>query len=119
MKVRKSFRINYVLSPQIVDAMRPKFQQMNEAVEEIRNTVQEVFNSGHTFTRKDLQYDQYEICCTFSDLKEYPSFPNVSTTYLIFHSDIKVNIICLGIYCQEYNLCRIRFAMTKKSRKTW
>ena len=51
---------------------------MNEAVEEIRNKVQDVFNSGQTFTREDRQFDQYEICCESSDLTENPNFPNVS-----------------------------------------
>ena len=58
--------------------MRPKFQRMNEAVEEIRNKAQDVFNRGQTFTRKDLYLDQYEICCTFSDLRPDSNFPNVS-----------------------------------------
>ena len=63
---------------QIVDAMGPKFHRMNEAVEEIRNKVQDVFNSGQTFTREDRQFDQYEICCESSGLTENPNFPNVS-----------------------------------------
>ena len=51
---------------------------MNEAVEEIRNKVQDVFNSGQMFTREDRQFDQYEICCESSGLTENPNFPNVS-----------------------------------------
>ena len=59
--------------------MRPKFQQMNQAVEGLRNKVQEAFNTaGQTFTRKDTHHDQYKICCEFPDLKDDPMFPNVS-----------------------------------------
>ena len=59
--------------------MRPKFQRMNEAVEEIRNKVQEAFNTaGQTFTWKDKGRDQYKLCCEFPDLKDNPMFPNVS-----------------------------------------
>ena len=64
--------------------MRPKFHQMNEAVEEIRNKVQEVFNNGQMFTRPEGQPDdQYEICCTFSDLRPDSNFPNVSEISLL------------------------------------
>ena len=58
--------------------MKPKFHQMNGVVEEIRDKVEEVFNHGRTFTREDEDADQYEICCTFSDLRVNPKFPNVS-----------------------------------------
>ena len=53
---------------------------MNEAVEEIRNKVQDAFNTaGQMFTRKDTHYGQYKICCEFPDLKEDNlMFPNVS-----------------------------------------
>ena len=52
---------------------------MNEAVEEIRNKVQEAFNTaGQTFTRQDKGHDQYEECCTFWGLIDNPNFPNVS-----------------------------------------
>ena len=63
---------------QIVDAMRPKFHRMNEAVEEIRNKVQDVFNIGQTLTRQDSNSYQYEICCRSSNLRVNPNFPHVS-----------------------------------------
>ena len=56
---------------------------MNEAVEEIRNKVQDVFNSGQTFTREDRQFDHYEICCESSGLTVNSNFPNVSKIAII------------------------------------
>ena len=66
---------------QIVDAMRPRFQKMNEAVERIRNEVQEAYNTaGQTFMRKDVDATKhYNICCTFENLTTNPNFPNVSS----------------------------------------
>ena len=78
---------NPSFSPQIVDSMRPKFHRINEAVEEIRNKVQDVFNNGQTFTREDRQFDQYEICCESSGLIENPKFLNVSNERTISQSE--------------------------------
>ena len=58
--------------------MQPKFDNMTRAVQAIRNRVEEAFNAGKNFTRRDNNTDQYKICCTFSDLTENPNFPNVS-----------------------------------------
>ena len=58
--------------------MKPKFQQMNEAVKEIRSKAQEAINNGQTFTREDVNTDQYEVCCAFSHLRMDTRFPNVS-----------------------------------------
>ena len=63
--------------------MQPKFDNMTRAVEVIRNRVEEAFNAGKNFTRLDNDTDQYEICCTFSDLRENPNFPNVSRENII------------------------------------
>ena len=73
----KAFLSSYYSSTQIVAAMGPMFQLMNEAVEGIRNQVQKAFNSQQTFTREDKGHDQYQICCRFQD---HPMFPNVSKT---------------------------------------
>ena len=57
--------------------MRPNFQLMNQAVKQIRDIVEEVFNDGNIFTRKDTTQEQYEPCCQATELSENPGFPNV------------------------------------------
>ena len=71
---------SHTLFPQIVEAMKPMFKLMSDAVSGIRDKVQEAFSQGQTFTRKDTDAKQYEICCTHPDLKDHPDFPNVSAT---------------------------------------
>ena len=58
--------------------MQPKFKFMNDAVEQIRDRVEEAFNGGNIFTRKDTGQEQYELCKQATELSEHPGFPNVS-----------------------------------------
>ena len=61
--------------------MRQKFQKMNQAVERLRNKVQDAFNTvGQTFMWKDgNEAKRYQICCEFPDLSDNANFPNVSS----------------------------------------
>lgn len=60
--------------------MRPKFQQMNDAVEGLRDAAERVLNNKDVFTAEDPGDNQvYERCCDATELGEDSRFPNVST----------------------------------------